>query len=137
MNRVLLAWGLGSVLVGVLLRGKTPFRRSVAEQFIAWGAIDAALALFGMRQNQHNQERRALGEYTREEHDQQARRLEGILWINAGLNVLYLLAGAWLTRRERPARRGMGWGIILQALFLFFFDPINAMILRQKRHEQA
>jgi hypothetical protein len=45
---ILLAWVLGSVAAGLLgMRDRDPLRRHFALQAIAWGGIDAALALFG------------------------------------------------------------------------------------------
>ncbi len=60
------------------------------------------------------------------------RNLQRLLWINTGLDVLYILGGLKLvqTKGAGDARwRGRGWGIVVQGGFLFFFDAFQAMAL--------
>ncbi|PJF27320.1 MAG: hypothetical protein CUN53_04525 [Phototrophicales bacterium] len=57
----------------------------------------------------------------------QARSLRRLLWINAGLDVLYMIGGLWYALRAKaPRGRGMGIGVIFQGLFLFIFDVLQA-----------
>ncbi|MCC6615742.1 MAG: hypothetical protein IT320_19890 [Anaerolineae bacterium] len=53
--------------------------------------------------------------------------LRRLLWINAGLDILYMIGGWWTTLRARkPWLRGVGLGVILQGLALFIFDLFHA-----------
>lgn len=133
---VLLGWGLGSIAAGWLWwRSRHPLVRGAGVQFVVWGAIDALIGLIGLRLALDNAARLADGAMTLPEHDQQTRRFEQVLLINAALDVLYMLSGAWMARhyRDREWRRGMGWGIVLQGAFLFFFDLVNGLIVHRKR----
>ncbi|MBA3868446.1 MAG: hypothetical protein H0X30_04780 [Anaerolineae bacterium] len=59
----------------------------------------------------------------------ESRNLRRLLWINAGLDVGYILGGWCYSNREvaRPFRRGLGLGIILQGALLLVFDVIHAL----------
>ncbi|PWH12138.1 MAG: hypothetical protein DDG60_14705 [Anaerolineae bacterium] len=64
---------------------------------------------------------------------QERARLAKILWLNTGLDVLYVAAGVALIvtlGRSNLFWRGGGWGIIIQGGFLFFFDVVHAWQLR-------
>ena len=55
--------------------------------------------------------------------------LRRLLWINAGLDVLYVAGGlllAFTLGRRSPFAAGSGWGIVLQGAFLFGFDLLHA-----------
>ena len=130
-NRVserLLNWGLFSTVLGfMMMRGNT-FWRAVGWQFIGWGLIDALIALLGQTAAQSRIDsypNPGLGEVKIKE----AKNLRRLLWINAGLDVLYVLGGRSLIRRDSGdgARHGMGFGIVLQGAFLFFFDVYHAL----------
>ena len=45
-----------------------------------------------------------------------------LLLVNAGLDVVYLVAGAILVRRPEPLPRGFGRAILIQGGFLLVFD---------------
>lgn len=135
---ILLAWATGSITAGGLWwRSEHSFWRGFGIQFLGWGAIDGLLALAGLR-GVANNHAKFIGELPIAENARQTKRLEVIFWVNAGLDVLYMVGGKWLI--DRPStpsskldRRGMGWGVIFQSLFLFFFDLINALLLNSKR----
>ncbi len=55
--------------------------------------------------------------------------LRTILYVNAGLDVLYVVAGAWMLSRAEPFWRGAGWGVIVQGGFLLIFDLVHALII--------
>ena len=101
MNAVLLGWAAGSMVTGALLSQEGRFSRAVGGQFFVWGLIDALLGGFGLRNNLQKQARANSGDYTQAEHDDQAKQLERILWVNAGLNVLYLIGGLWLFQQDK------------------------------------
>jgi carboxylesterase len=57
------------------------------------------------------------------------------LWINAGLDVLYVTGGFVLLHRlgaRDPFVAGTGWGIVVQGGFLFFFDLLNAVTVPEE-----
>lgn len=146
----LLLWGLGSVLVGipVVLSGSA-FWRGFGIQAAAWGAIDAFIALYallrarhlsGLEPNEVREVRAAL-------------KLRRILLINGALDVLYVTAGLAVVLWARGAggadapgvlgakssvgaggagagvAAGTGFGILVQGLFLLFFDFYHATAL--------
>ncbi len=123
-----------SILLGLgMLLLHTPLWRGMAFQFIGWGAVDWIIAIAGAigsrraRARQHSPE---APEVTRRE----AQKLERILWINTGLDVLYMLGGALVALFPGASNAfwlGTGIGIVLQGGFLFFFDLIHAWQIRQ------
>jgi hypothetical protein len=113
----LLLWGAISTGGGVILQlSRRPFWIGFGQQAIGWGLIDALIALIAGRSAA-----RSIN----------GRTLRRILLINAGLDVLYMLGGFLFARTKGAAddkRRGQGWGIVLQGLFLFNFDLIHALL---------
>ncbi|GEM83563.1 hypothetical protein MHY01S_17290 [Meiothermus hypogaeus NBRC 106114] len=53
--------------------------------------------------------------------------LRQLLWINAGLDTLYVTLGLILRKRQEPIYKGFGLAIILQGLFLLGFDVFHAL----------
>ncbi len=128
-NRLLL-WALLSVGLGALgiWRGRAPLRRALAWQALGWGAINGAIALGGRR----GAERKQMHALPADE-IAQARSLRNLLWLNSGLDLLYIAGGVALARAAMPsqkeARRGHGLGIVLQATFLLLFDLAHALAI--------
>ena len=112
--RVLGRWALGSVVVGGLLCADRR-TRGFGRQTAAWGAVDGVIALVGVR-------RQAAGRTT------DPTRLRRVLLVNAGLDVGYLAAGAWLARRTRW--QGDGAAVLVQGAFLLWLDGTSARRLR-------
>jgi len=128
LSKRLLAWGAASVAVGALLVKGNRFWRGVGWQFMGWGAMNALIALSGRAAADS---RLDAMENPGLEHVQKAEteKLRRLLWINAGLDVLYLLVGRRMADGDKGdgSRSGHGLGIVLQAAFLFFFDVYHAM----------
>jgi hypothetical protein len=127
LTGLLLGWAAASIGTGLaLMRGDDPLRRGVGEQSIGWGVVNALIALIGRRPPA---EANALVEVAARK-----RTLSRLLWLNTGLDVLYVWGG-WRLMRGRGATdthwRGRGLGIVLQGGVLFFFDLINALVLRR------
>ena len=123
----LMLWGILSVFSGLLLWFSDDlFWRSFGLQAAIWGVVDAAIALYGLRG--------LAGKFAAafDPLDESARRtrwLRRILGLNAGLDVLYIgvgLALALTHARSQPFTAGMGWGIVLQGVFLLLFDSLHA-----------
>jgi len=130
---LLLSWGLLSVIVGSALQlNPKSFWKQFGIQALLWGAIDAALALFGLIGADKKEERYALGELGTTDEQKEARTFYRILLINVGLDVGYIALGAWLMGRfkNRADRRGMGLGILIQGLWLFLFDGLVSQEVR-------
>lgn len=127
----LMTWAAASVLTGTMLTvtGGDDYTRAVGVQNIAWGAIDGVIAGFGYRgiRKQMNFDK-PISYWTAED-----RKLRKIFLINAGLDVLYVAAGAALLGfGKNDFVRGSGAGVILQGSFLFVFDGAMGIGLRMK-----
>jgi len=116
--RRLLAWSVISVAAGAgLIVFGDWFWRAFGIQAVVWGVIDGVIGWFGLR----SAERRARPA------EVEARNLRRLLWINAGLDVLYLVGGLWLAFGLGSEWRGHGWGISVQGGFLLVFDALHAL----------
>lgn len=117
----LLAWSVLSLAAGALLwRRGSPFWRGFGAQALGWGAIDALIALSGLRP----------GQQPSAEPARAARNLRRLLWFNAALDVGYMAGGLRLARgkgRSDASWRGQGWGIVVQGAFLFVFDVVHGL----------
>ena len=119
----LLSWGGLSILAGAAwLLGTEPTWRGFGLQALAWGAIDALIAAFGLR----GLESKLTAPLDLAEAARRAGWLRHVLMVNAGLDVLYILGGAWLSANPDPYNAGMGWGILVQGAFLLLFDSLHA-----------
>lgn len=105
--------------------------RGVASQFAGWGAIDLIIAILGLKSAQ---KRAADPESHMPEQQAKARDdLRKVLWINTALDVGYVSGGVALARtkgHDDRFWRGAGWGIVIQGGFLFVFDLMHALLLR-------
>jgi hypothetical protein len=132
ITRRLLVWSGFSVVSGLLaLVTGLPFWRGFGIQAVAWGVVDALVALLGDRSARRRQARQGDAleptELRREE-----RSLRRLLWFNAGLDVLYVAGGvalALILGRKGAAWRGHGWGIVIQGAFLLAFDAFHARLV--------
>jgi esterase/lipase len=129
LSRRLLLWAALSIAAGALMVAfaGSPWWRGFGIQASIWGGVDAAIALFGQRASRKRRESIA---HDREAVEREARKLRRLLWINAGLDVLYVAGGALLLLTlgvQNLFMAGTGWGIIVQGGFLFFFDLLHAV----------
>jgi hypothetical protein len=129
LTGILLGWAAASIGTGLALRqGGDALRRGVGEQYVGWGVINALIALIGRRGASRQRSAAPMDAAA------QKRTLSRLLWVNTGLDVLYVLGG-WRAMRGRGSAdarwRGRGLGIVLQGGFLFFFDLLNALALRR------
>ncbi len=117
----LLAWGALSVLAGLYLWfSASDFGRGFGIQCVAWGLVDAGIAIVGAR----SAARRKSTAVPKEE----AGYIRRFLWLNFGLDFLYIVAGvSVLYFLPAPFWQGTGWGVIMQGSFLLFFDLIHAL----------
>ena len=136
LSRRLLLWSALSIAAGIgLLAFGDPFWRGFGLQALVWGLIDAAIAWFGQRSAAR---RRGRGPHSAEALAREAANLRRLLWINTGLDVLYVTGGLVLLytmAAQNPFAGGNGWGIIVQGGFLFFFDLLHALVVPRKEAE--
>jgi hypothetical protein len=129
LTRRLLVWSVFSMAAGLLmLLPPDPLWTGIGVQFLAWGAIDAAIAWFGARAARRRQAKLTSAEAL-EAQTPEARKLARLLWVNTGLDVLYVLGGVFLARSlgvADPFWFGTGLGIMVQGGFLFLFDWLHA-----------
>jgi hypothetical protein len=123
---VLGSWAIGNMaLSAALLNGKQGENKAFHQMQIGWNVINLGIAAAGyigvMRSNP--------GSLDLYHSIQDQYKMEKILLFNAGLDVGYMLGGAYLLERgkrdnvKNPAQlRGFGRSILLQGAFLFVFD---------------
>lgn len=124
---VLSGWGAAGVLVGGV--GALVSDDEELRQFhlmnAGWGAVNLTLGLLGHRSARSD--RRASLPFEKAYAD--LHRTEKVLLFNAGLDVAYMVGGAYLVQRakldgvDNPQRlRGFGKSILLQGAALMLFD---------------
>lgn len=133
----LATWAAVSATIGgflLLARGeRRAFWHGVGVQAIGWAVINFAIALFGQRAGAARE--RSPGAQLPYTLAKESRGLFRLLWINAGLDILYMLGGWSWARRSRDERgRGHGIGIVIQGAFLFVFDVIHGLLV--PRHDR-
>ncbi|MBN2387204.1 MAG: hypothetical protein JXB85_09295 [Anaerolineales bacterium] len=130
LTRRLVGWaGISTALGLAMLLFKAQLWNGIAFQFVGWALVNWAIALLG---GWSTRRRRAglTPEQAASRGPQEAGKLRRILWVNTGLDVVYMLAGlvvAVLLSENHPLWLGTGIGIILQGAFLFGFDWIHAV----------
>jgi len=139
---VLLGWSALSILSGAaLVLGGDKRSKGIGSQFIGWGLIDGLIAWFGWRGAQQKQLARLNGEVSDADQAKEAATFETLLWVNAGLDVGYILGGAWLIRKSRGGngnpedafKHGMGVGVQIQGAFLLVWDLTLGWLVRRGR----
>jgi len=126
ISRRLLLWSLISIVVSGLVFGRGDFWRGFAIQALVWAAVDAIIAVFGLRSSLP----RLYLPVDLAIAERETKKLRKILWINAGLDVLYITGGSLLyiaNTASDPFLAGTGAGIILQGGFLLLFDLWHAL----------
>ncbi len=130
MFGVLGGWSLVSMGVGAGLAfgGTNDFERFFGIQALAWGAVNLGFTIFGEASS-----RAGLfsGPDARAKVQDNQKSLTKAFWINALLDVGYIVAGALIWNLGgTDAVRGTGAGIVAQGGFLFGFDTLGYMIFR-------
>lgn len=128
VTRRLVLWNLVNMAIGIWLGRSTSAEQSgMGSQAVGWAGVNFAIAFFGSRATA----KRAVRPDAMDKPVlvKEARNLQRLLWLNAGLDVGYMLGGWWYARREqaRPFRRGIGRGIVVQGALLLVFDVIHAV----------
>lgn len=125
---VLGTWALGNITTGLVLAGKSNgSRKSFHQMNAGWNLINLGIAGLGYFS--------ALSadpaQYDLYQTIQEQNKIQKILLFNAGLDLGYMAAGAYLIERSRRGGskadqwKGFGRSLILQGGFLFVFDLAN------------
>lgn len=125
----LFLWNILNALVGLFLARRSLFWRGVGSQNVGWAFINLMIAVVGGYFTQRRLDR-LHDPYGSESKVREARNLYRLLWINAGLDVLYMITGGFIAVMRGGRRvfvRGIGVGIIVQGFLLFVFDIFHAM----------
>ncbi len=132
---VLGGWAVGNIAIGTALSFSTQEDTRYFHQMnAAWNLVNLSIAGVGLLTTGRND---ASEDFISANEIQ--RRLESALLFNAGLDIGYMAAGWALLERSRrglpdSARlSGFGSALILQGGFLFAFDLIVYLALRQSR----
>ena len=137
LERALLGWGSASVVAGALLvgvghRAGRPGWVAAGQQHAGWGAVDAALGLWG----RHRRLRRVADPGRDEAAELTA--LRRLLTLNAGLDVGYVVVGTALAAAPGrvlarwPERvgtaRATGLAVVIQGSFLLVLDSLAVRV---------
>jgi len=122
---VLGSWALGNMAIGAIRLGQTTGEDKAFQQMqIGWSLINMTIATWGYFGTQNTDYLTWDTYQSVHEHY----KMQKILLFNAGLDVGYMLGGAYLMERgKREVKnaerlRGFGRSILLQGAFLFVFD---------------
>jgi hypothetical protein len=118
---ILLAHGTASLALGatMLAGSRDPFAQGFGLQTLAWGAVNDTIALVGLA----TETSVARSLRTSEDVAAERRSMRRFLWVNVGLDALYVTCGALLAGlgKERFLQ-GNGAAVLSQGAFLFVFD---------------
>lgn len=120
----LLFWaGLSLGVAAPMMLSTREWVRSFGGMTAAWAVINALIALFALRGVQKKAQQRADAETIRD----WMRQLTRLLWINAALDIVYLLVGMGLILWDSANRmlNGFGWAVAIQGAFLLIFDAYH------------
>jgi hypothetical protein len=136
LSHRLLFWSALSMVAGLLLqKPKERFLRALGQQFFTWGLIDGMIALIGKlsANRRATQLKNPLAQSVTE---QEREKLHKLLWINAVLDIGYAAGGIILSitkGKKESSWRGHGFGVMIQAIFLFIFDIFHALKINQRQ----
>ncbi|MEO7328160.1 MAG: hypothetical protein ABI193_06260, partial [Minicystis sp.] len=101
-------------------------RRAFGIATLSFALVNSIFGVVGLTQTAAL--RRSLGDLPALAHERHAGG--SFFAVNAGLDMLYISAGALLFRSTTPMLRGFGAGVLAQGGFLLGFDSSSEMIYR-------
>lgn len=123
--KVLGAWGVANTATGLIASGTASGQARYFHQMNAgWGIINTGLAVAGfLGAKKEDVNAYGLVKTIKNQHN-----IEKVLLLNAGLDVGYIAAGAWLNERgitKNSVRlQGYGKSVMMQGVFLLIFDGV-------------
>lgn len=133
---VLGSWAATNIAVGshgwATLKGEDKY---FSQMNVMWNTVNISLAVYSLISDA----RTDYASMSDKEFLKKHKQMERVLLINAGLDVGYMLAGAYLTRNahrldfDSDLLHGYGNAMILQGAFLLVFDLLMYANLKQQR----
>ena len=118
---VLQGWGLSNMATGIpmAIASKDPQVSAFFQMNAGWNVVNVGLASASLIRKK----------------PVDSQKIKRIFFVNAGLDVGYVIAGILLSRKgdinNDPQRLGFGNSIILQGTFLFVFDAFMGWKMRE------
>lgn len=139
----LLGWALGSMGSGIMwMRNQNGTVAGFGSQFVGWGAMNAILTALGLKQRKAQPGATGAGEISAEWLSCQTKNFERLILLKAGLDAVYIAAGAWLA--TQPPKQGdkikdrcgsfrsrIGLGIIAQETFLLIGVIMRSLLVHR------
>lgn len=124
---VLGGWAAGNIILGLsLFPGRSGSDRYFHIMNAGWNAVNLGIATFGyLAATKADPSSFDLYQTFAEN-----RKIQHLLLFNAGLDIGYMVGGAWLIERSKNVEKnqdrlkGFGQSILLQGAFLFAFDLV-------------
>lgn len=122
--KVLGSWAIANIGVGVAgwANSQGGSNKSFYQMTTIWGAVNLGAAILGYTNVQKNKNNLL----TPVQNLREQQKIEKIFLINAGLDFVYIGAGAYMLHRGNVNRfnelRGYGSSIIIEGVFLLLFD---------------
>lgn len=136
-------YALANIAVGAIGAGRTTGETKAFHQMnVYWNLFNLGIAGLGLLGS-----RKARGNETLAEAVRKHENMKQILLVNAGLDVAYVMGGAYLREKGRTERasaafdkadqlRGYGKSIMVQGGFLLAFDLVNYFIFKSRGDRQ-
>jgi len=136
---VLGSWAIANMAVGAFgMKKSTGTQRYFHQMNLMWNSVNLALAGSGLYSTYTTDAK----QFTLEQGYKEQQKIERILLVNAGLDIVYIAGGLVLNQRsglasaKRPElMQGYGKSLMLQGGFLLGFDAILFMLHRQQHPE--
>lgn len=133
------SYALANITVGSIAAAKSTGETKYFHRMnVYWNLFNLGIAGVGLLgSRQRNADGETLGEAIR-----QHQNMKQVLLFNAGLDVAYVVGGAYLRERgdakpdKRNQLRGYGKSVMLQGSFLFAFDLANYFIFKNRGDKQ-
>lgn len=121
---LLLSWGVGNVAAGsVVALTQSGIPRAIGVQAVAWGAVDAAVALYAQCVARNHAVSARAGILGARHIQARAQRFGSLLAINSGADVFYVLAGSLVAAKSSSDWvKGTAIGVVIQGGVLLLYD---------------
>ncbi len=132
-------YALANIAVGGLAAGKTTGETTYFHRMnVYWNLVNLGIAGVGLLGSR----KRTAGDESLADAVRQHETMKQVLLLNAGLDVAYVVGGAYLRERanSRPDKadqlRGYGTSVLVQGGFLLAFDLVNYALFKRRGDRQ-